>query len=105
MSKWTGDCNNDGIIDCDDFAAIHKMGPVGCKNQAVLRSLLSAYWQKYSTCSSGGGGGGSGGGGGFTGSDDNPSIDPRKFMTIPVVTIIIIVIIINAIDFFCSLPC
>ena len=25
MSKWKRDCNNDGVIDCLDFAAIHKV--------------------------------------------------------------------------------
>ena len=25
MSKWKKDCNNDGVIDCLDFAAIHKV--------------------------------------------------------------------------------
>ena len=26
MNKWERDCNGDGLIDCTDFAAIHKLG-------------------------------------------------------------------------------
>ncbi len=26
MRKWSRDCNGDGIVDCDDYAAIHKNG-------------------------------------------------------------------------------
>jgi hypothetical protein len=26
MNKWQRDCNGDGVIDCTDFAAIHKLG-------------------------------------------------------------------------------
>ncbi|XP_015371381.1 PREDICTED: uncharacterized protein LOC107167012 [Diuraphis noxia] len=31
MHRFAQDCNNDGVIDCYDFAAIHKLGGFGCK--------------------------------------------------------------------------
>lgn len=41
------DCNNDGKIDCDDFAAIHKLGGYGCKG-----GLPGVYGQRYQQCKS-----------------------------------------------------
>ena len=32
MNKWQTDCNGDGLIDCSDFAAIHKLGLTGKPN-------------------------------------------------------------------------
>ncbi|RWS30551.1 Destabilase-like protein [Leptotrombidium deliense] len=45
MSKWLTDCNADGVIDCDDFAAIHKLGPQSCKTTSLA---TSKYWQQSS---------------------------------------------------------
>ncbi|RZB39669.1 uncharacterized protein BDFB_012479, partial [Asbolus verrucosus] len=46
MHKFQQDCNNDGKIDCDDFAAIHKFGGYGCKGVA----LPDLYGQRYQQC-------------------------------------------------------
>ncbi|RWS14141.1 Lysozyme 1-like protein, partial [Dinothrombium tinctorium] len=56
MSKWLSDCNSDGIIDCDDFAAIHKLGPTSCSSKSLFSSK---YWRQYEQCS-------------------NPGTDPRQ---------------------------
>uniref|UniRef100_A0A1A9WK38 lysozyme n=1 Tax=Glossina brevipalpis TaxID=37001 RepID=A0A1A9WK38_9MUSC len=32
MARYSQDCNNDGVVDCYDYAAIHNLGPFGCKN-------------------------------------------------------------------------
>ena len=47
MTKWATDCNRDGVIDCYDFAAIHKTGAAGCSNQWLYES---AYWNKLRKC-------------------------------------------------------
>ncbi|KAH0820013.1 hypothetical protein GEV33_002777 [Tenebrio molitor] len=47
MQKFQQDCNNDGKIDCDDFAAIHKLGGYGCKG-----GLPGVYGQRYQQCKS-----------------------------------------------------
>ncbi|XP_063904539.1 lysozyme-like [Zophobas morio] len=39
------DCNGDGIIDCDDFAAIHQLGKYDC-----TRTLPYYYTTSYSQC-------------------------------------------------------
>lgn len=49
MRKWTRDCNGDGIVDCDDFAAIHKLGPHMCRSEAITST---AYWREYEKCES-----------------------------------------------------
>lgn len=49
MKKWTRDCNGDGIVDCDDFAAIHKLGPHMCRSEAITST---AYWREYEKCDS-----------------------------------------------------
>lgn len=43
------DCNGDGLVDCDDFAAIHKLGPHQCRSEAVIST---DYWKNYEQCSS-----------------------------------------------------
>ncbi|KAK9675306.1 Destabilase [Popillia japonica] len=45
MQKYQQDCNNDGKIDCDDYAAIHKLGGYGCQGQ-----LPYEYAQRYQQC-------------------------------------------------------
>lgn len=47
MNKWKRDCNGDGIIDCNDYAAIHKLGPHSCNSQALFQS---DYWVSYESC-------------------------------------------------------
>ncbi|CAH1377255.1 lysozyme 2-like isoform X1 [Tenebrio molitor] len=46
MHNFQQDCNNDGKIDCDDFAAIHKLGGYGCK----MPELPEVYGQRYHRC-------------------------------------------------------
>ncbi|XP_062557977.1 lysozyme-like [Armigeres subalbatus] len=45
MRKFGQDCNGDGIIDCLDHAAIHKLGGYGCKNAVPV-----AYQSKIDQC-------------------------------------------------------
>lgn len=47
MKKWARDCNGDGVVDCDDFAAIHKLGPHQCRSDDVTRTN---YWREYERC-------------------------------------------------------
>jgi hypothetical protein len=47
MRKWTRDCNGDGIVDCDDFAAIHKLGPHQCRSDSIQGT---PYWREYEKC-------------------------------------------------------
>lgn len=49
MRKWTRDCNGDGIVDCDDFAAIHKLGPNQCRSDSVTST---PYWREFEKCDS-----------------------------------------------------
>ncbi|KRT81212.1 hypothetical protein AMK59_6095 [Oryctes borbonicus] len=45
MQKYQQDCNGDGKIDCDDYAAIHKLGGYGCRGQ-----LPSPFAERYQQC-------------------------------------------------------
>ncbi|KAB0794164.1 hypothetical protein PPYR_13784 [Photinus pyralis] len=45
MYKFYQDCNGDGKVDCDDFAAIHKLGGYGCQGP-----LPDFYVQRYRQC-------------------------------------------------------
>ncbi|XP_018332491.1 invertebrate-type lysozyme 3 [Agrilus planipennis] len=45
MSKYQQDCNGDGKIDCDDFAAIHKIGGYGCRGVVLPDPYNSRYQQ------------------------------------------------------------
>lgn len=45
MKKFGQDCNEDGVIDCYDYAAIHKHGGYGCKGP-----LPPAYANAFNTC-------------------------------------------------------
>jgi Destabilase len=35
MVKFAGDCNNDGIINCEDYKHIHQNGYVDCQRQVI----------------------------------------------------------------------
>lgn len=45
MKKYGQDCNGDGVIDCYDYAAIHKHGGYGCSS-----ALPPVYAEKFNTC-------------------------------------------------------
>lgn len=47
LRKMTYDCNEDGVIDCLDFAAIHKGGPKACNSQWFLESK---FWTEFQQC-------------------------------------------------------
>lgn len=39
------DCNGDGKLDCDDFAAIHVLGGYGCRGVPLPNDYLARYQQ------------------------------------------------------------
>lgn len=45
MKKYGQDCTGDGVINCYDYAAIHKFGGYGCRNE-----LPVAYSRVLSEC-------------------------------------------------------
>lgn len=45
MTKFGQDCNGDGVINCYDHAAIHKLGGYGCKGD-----LTVSYATKLDQC-------------------------------------------------------
>lgn len=45
MHKFGQDCNGDGVINCYDFAAIHKYGGYGCN-----QPLPEWYQSKFDSC-------------------------------------------------------
>ncbi|CAI6367893.1 unnamed protein product [Macrosiphum euphorbiae] len=45
MKRFAQDCNNDGVVDCYDYAAIHKMGGFGCKSH-----LPHDYQIRFKAC-------------------------------------------------------
>jgi len=47
MKKFQKDCNNDGHIECEDFARIHKLGGYSCYDPSVTNS---DYHHIYSEC-------------------------------------------------------
>ncbi|KAB0798689.1 hypothetical protein PPYR_09682 [Photinus pyralis] len=47
MGTFKKDCNGDGKIDCDDFVAIHKLGPDNCDQE-----LPESYAERYDYCQS-----------------------------------------------------
>ncbi|CAG2108311.1 unnamed protein product, partial [Medioppia subpectinata] len=49
MNKWQRDCNGDGVVDCADFAAIHKLGPHSCNSESLRGT---DYWTSYQSCQS-----------------------------------------------------
>lgn len=47
LTKFAADCNSDGVIDCLDYAVIHKLGPKYCKNDRIYDTN---YWAKFQNC-------------------------------------------------------
>ena len=47
MAKFRKDCNEDGSIDCNDFAALHIAGPRSCNAQWYLDSQ---YYADFRSC-------------------------------------------------------
>ncbi|RWS29846.1 Lysozyme 1-like protein [Leptotrombidium deliense] len=47
MNKYSFDCNNDGLIDCFDFALIHRKGAKRCKESEIY---TTDYWTRFETC-------------------------------------------------------
>jgi len=47
MEKYKKDCNDDGYITCEDYAAIHRRGPRACSNKDLLKDH---YWNKFLAC-------------------------------------------------------
>ncbi|KAI9576759.1 lysozyme-like isoform X1 [Glossina fuscipes] len=45
MTRFGQDCNDDKVIDCYDYAAIHKLGAYGCRGD-----LPHQYYQVLDTC-------------------------------------------------------
>ncbi|VVC30740.1 EF-Hand 1, calcium-binding site,Destabilase [Cinara cedri] len=45
LTRFAQDCNGDGIIDCLDYASIHKLGGYGCSGP-----LDNEYKTKFSSC-------------------------------------------------------
>ncbi|CAL4130424.1 unnamed protein product [Meganyctiphanes norvegica] len=41
------DCNNDGKVDCVDFAYMHLLGGYGCKDPSIV---TTDYFTKFQTC-------------------------------------------------------
>lgn len=39
MNKWNKDCNRDGLVDCTDFALIHKLGSNICLHLSCLEAI------------------------------------------------------------------
>lgn len=44
FKKFKRDCNNDGLIDCLDMAALHKGGPTSCSSDWFYKSR---YWLAF----------------------------------------------------------
>lgn len=44
FKKFKRDCNNDGLIDCLDMAALHKGGPTSCSSDWFYKSR---YWLNF----------------------------------------------------------
>jgi hypothetical protein len=47
VHQMSFDCNEDGVIDCLDYAAIHRAGPKSCNSQWFLES---PYWSSFEQC-------------------------------------------------------
>ncbi len=48
MQKWKNDCNGDGVLDCTDFAIIHKTGPYSCNTSTHIYE--TNYWRLFESC-------------------------------------------------------
>lgn len=47
MEKHKRDCNGDGFVTCEDYAAIHRRGPRACSHSDLLKDH---YWNKFLSC-------------------------------------------------------
>jgi len=47
MEEFHQDCNNDGLVDCLDYAHIHVLGGYGCRSQDFP---TSEFFRKFSNC-------------------------------------------------------
>ncbi|XP_015600321.1 lysozyme [Cephus cinctus] len=45
MNKFGQDCNGDGVVNCDDYARIHRLGGYGCSGGLDVK-----YETSYKTC-------------------------------------------------------
>ncbi|XP_024883394.1 lysozyme-like [Temnothorax curvispinosus] len=45
MAKHSRDCNGDGVIDCDDYVRLHRLGAYGCTGL-----LSNVYENRYMLC-------------------------------------------------------
>lgn len=45
MAKYAQDCTGDGVVDCYDYAALHRLGGYGCRG-----NLDQAFQDKFSRC-------------------------------------------------------
>uniref|UniRef100_T1KQ17 lysozyme n=2 Tax=Tetranychus urticae TaxID=32264 RepID=T1KQ17_TETUR len=51
MKRNVMDCNEDEILDCTDFALVHKLGRSHCRQAREVESFLnSAYWAEFQAC-------------------------------------------------------
>ncbi|XP_066966294.1 lysozyme 2-like isoform X1 [Macrobrachium rosenbergii] len=49
MGKFAtnGDCNEDGQVDCTDFAQMHRMGGYGCRDPSIR---TTDFYKRFETC-------------------------------------------------------
>lgn len=47
ITRWRKDCNEDGVIDCNDFAALHVAGPNQCDASWYAESK---YYSDFREC-------------------------------------------------------
>ncbi|RZF38433.1 hypothetical protein LSTR_LSTR011923 [Laodelphax striatellus] len=45
MNKFAQDCNGDGVVNCYDYAALHRHGGYGCR-----QALDAQYNEKFTNC-------------------------------------------------------
>lgn len=50
MVKYGKDCNNDGITDCNDYAAIHVNGGPACSTSLQATSYGRDFLKRYNKC-------------------------------------------------------
>ncbi|CAG7833069.1 unnamed protein product [Allacma fusca] len=48
MEKYEKDCNGDGVINCEDYARIHKLGPSNCGDASFF---TTEYGTLFKQCS------------------------------------------------------
>lgn len=48
LGKFSTDCNNDRIVNCDDYARLHKLGGYSCTGGIETTD----YWRGYTQCNS-----------------------------------------------------